>query len=1024
MAIGVDGAARLREIYRRQQQLAELAGIETQETNTPESEGGKEKPRPQVPPPSPSLSSSAATPPLQQTALTVTKAKSLVPTLVLAALGLIIAAGVFTAIEMGSVTLANAQYFLPLISGPLSFIGILYLILRPLSQREAHRFSRAVASIRKETLALDEIVTQLSARVESNQQALALQADQLLKVGEQSSERLADIGMNMRAEAVGLQRHTDRLTEATETARESLGPLLDALPEARKQTEELTAILNKANNEAEHQSAVLATHLQTLSELGQKTENTTLAAAERLTKEIEHLDQIQKEIDARLETSASAVAQFGDKVANLIADKMQIADTHIAKMADHLDERIRVSRTALDELAGHLSFNMTARLGEVNEYATRIADNLETHLQTSQTAIVSFNTQISHDFHQTLQAIERQTKQLSEHLKSSIDNSEQNFRHLSEQVSTDFETKLEKVNGRTIEISQVLEKAVDSHHQAFDLLGSSINSDLTQRLASVRNQSKEIVDFFENHLKSSQENLTNLGDNFAEQLTGQFNIIQNDLSHLSGTMQAQQLNAQSLIQNWKKEFTEALSDQQTDVTEHLNTVYAHLAERHQQVESLFTHINALADQADTRFISLREDTDTRLKTLDEGLGHLSDQIKETGAMLMNSDWGLSKLAERARGFSEHITVAVQDIDVRLPAALTRITEQFGENNHAADTLFPKITGMENQAAKMEDILAQASKGLTHQRDILNQLTEKTDRGFEQKQQQIREFIKEVDASNALHHEAFDKLVSDANAQLGGFIQKLGQLSDLMANIQTQNHSLVSKATPALKAEIENVQNLITQTRQEEKTLLASLGTELGESLQKQVTGAVDKALVEKIRSSLSSVDEVAEKSVESARKATERLMQQMLTITNITAGIEKRITEAKEKIENHDERHFTRHVAWLIDALRSKAIDITRIMSADVSDAAWASYLKGDRGVFSRRAVRLLDSGETKIIAREYEKNDSFREHVNRYIHDFEAMLRRVINNRDGTSFSVALMSSDVGKLYTALSQAVEKYRQ
>ena len=206
--------------------------------------------------------------------------------------------------------------------------------------------------------------------------------------------------------------------------------------------------------------------------------------------------------------------------------------------------------------------------------------------------------------------------------------------------------------------------------------------------------------------------------------------------------------------------------------------------------------------------------------------------------------------------------------------------------------------------------------------------------------------------------------------------------------------------------------------------MTSLGADFSKMLQQQVTEALDHTLVEKVKSGLSSIDVVAEKSVESTRKATERLMQQMLTITNITAGIEKRINEAKEEIENHDEGNFTRHVAWLIDALRSKTIDITRLLSSDISDTAWLSYLKGDRGVFSRKAVRLLDNNELRAIQREYEKNTDFREHVNYYIHDFESMLRRVVNSRDGTALSVTLMSSDIGKLYAALSQAIQKYRQ
>ena len=120
---------------------------------------------------------------------------------------------------------------------------------------------------------------------------------------------------------------------------------------------------------------------------------------------------------------------------------------------------------------------------------------------------------------------------------------------------------------------------------------------------------------------------------------------------------------------------------------------------------------------------------------------------------------------------------------------------------------------------------------------------------------------------------------------------------------------------------------------------------------------------------------------------------------------------------------FARRVTLLIESLNSTAIDVTKILSNDVTDTAWAAYLKGDRGIFARRAVRLLDSGEAREIAHHYEEEPEFHQQVNRYIHDFEAMLRRVLATRDGSPLAVTLLSSDNGKLYVALAQAIERIR-
>ena len=71
--------------------------------------------------------------------------------------------------------------------------------------------------------------------------------------------------------------------------------------------------------------------------------------------------------------------------------------------------------------------------------------------------------------------------------------------------------------------------------------------------------------------------------------------------------------------------------------------------------------------------------------------------------------------------------------------------------------------------------------------------------------------------------------------------------------------------------------------------------------------------------------------------------------------------------------------------------------------------------------MRLLRNEEASRVTRLYDGNVEFREHVNRYIHDFEALLRRVLASRDGSALAVTMLSSDMGKLYVALAQAIER---
>jgi hypothetical protein len=61
-------------------------------------------------------------------------------------------------------------------------------------------------------------------------------------------------------------------------------------------------------------------------------------------------------------------------------------------------------------------------------------------------------------------------------------------------------------------------------------------------------------------------------------------------------------------------------------------------------------------------------------------------------------------------------------------------------------------------------------------------------------------------------------------------------------------------------------------------------------------------------------------------------------------------------------------MALITESLNSSAIDISKAFANDVTDTAWASYLRGDRGIFTRRAVRLLDNSEARAVAEIYEE--------------------------------------------------------
>src|SRR4029079_6163892 len=198
---------------------------------------------------------------------------------------------------------------------------------------------------------------------------------------------------------------------------------------------------------------------------------------------------------------------------------------------------------------------------------------------------------------------------------------------------------------------------------------------------------------------------------------------------------------------------------------------------------------------------------------------------------------------------------------------------------------------------------------------------------------------------------------------------------------------------------------------------------LAERIGADSSAAIDETLRAHAARAIAELEAAAKQAGESGRETAVQLRDQLAAVNELAGNLERRVAHARERAEEQGDNDFTRRMALITESLNSSAIDISKAFANDVTDTAWASYLRGDRGIFTPRAVRLLDNSEARAVSEIYEEDADFRETVNRYIHDFEAMLRSVLSTRDGHALAVTLLSSDMGKLYVALAQAIERLR-
>jgi methyl-accepting chemotaxis protein len=698
------------------------------------------------------------------------------PAVVLAILGLAwIAATGWTLLTASPVRLGPLELigWAGLASGPLALIGILYLLLRRTSRREARRFARSARAMAAQADYLERVLAGVSMQVDEHRMLLAAHAEQLVDQGNQAASRLGEISGVIREDSELLTQSSTRLTAAASAARGDMSTLMAALPRAEAQTREMTELLQDASRSAQEQATTLAGQLATLADHGR--------------------------------------------------DADQAAGTATRTLADHL---------------------------------VRIEDSGAT--------------------------AERRMREAG------------------------------------AEMAQMVEKALDQAAQAVEETRKGMEAQSAAMNAMIE------------HGRAS---LDRAGSDSARSLGHRLDELGDKIDGLASRLAAQDAASHALIGNLDKALGE--------------------------IEQRFTMLG---------------DTGTeRTADLAEAIVALTTHVEQMRTSLTGSGDAADALLQRATLLRGSLDASIREIAEALPAALSSVV--------------PQAEKLEAAANATRDLLGAGNERIDQQREAIEQLG----RAAEQRVAAVR------DQAETLH-----ALILDA---------------------EQNSQRLADGSAPRLVEALLQVREAAAQAAENARQTLSSVIPEAAAELGRTSGEAMDRALVGRVEAQMAQVAAAAERAMEAANAASERLMRQMLSIAETSSAVEARITEAKDEAAANDEASFSRRVALLIESLNSTAIDVTKILSNEVTDTAWAAYLRGDRGIFTRRAVRLIDSGEAREIVRHYEQEPEFREQVNRYIHDFEAMLRRILASRESSPLGVTMLSSDMGKLYVALAQAIERLR-
>ena len=517
---------------------------------------------------------------------------------------------------------------------------------------------------------------------------------------------------------------------------------------------------------------------------------------------------------------------------------------------------------------------------------------------------------------------------------------------------------------------------------------ASINVDqatrrLTDHLASIESAGA-----------SAADRLNQAESTFAGALHGLLDRTTETLEHIRAGIDAQSAAVNALVQQASAgigragaEASEALADNVDRADAALGGLSSRVAEQERASQRMIAEIDRGLALIDQRFSELASQGDDKANKFLESLARARGELDQLSAQAGTQDSAIGAIFERTSALRESIDRLAEDVRQRLGTAI-------GEAQGSTDRLMEATAAVRPEIGWIRDAALEASERIG---DTASHIGEQQDR--------------------------FTQLLASLDDGVGSATFKIGELSAAIANAKEEAANLSAETGPALVTALVQVKEAAAHAADRAREAIEAVIPESAGKLSQASRDALEQVIRDSIEERLREVETVAARAVDAARSASDRLTQQVLSLGQSAAALEQHIDRTSKEQREKDSEAFARRVSLLIDSMNSAAIDVGKILSDEIDERAWDSYLKGNRGVFTRRAVRLLSGGETRAIRAHYEAEPEFQQSVNRYVHDFEAMLRRVLAERDGGMMAVTLMSSDMGKLYAALAQALERRR-
>lgn len=456
-----------------------------------------------------------------------------------------------------------------------------------------------------------------------------------------------------------------------------------------------------------------------------------------------------------------------------------------------------------------------------------------------------------------------------------------------------------------------------------------------------------------------------------------------------------------------------------------NTLVAKREALQRQGDALASQLAEAYDRLETMSASLGRDLVARLEAFAQQAEAIDSRLKAQAATtealaaageraFQLLDARLQHSGETSRAALDRLAARVQEVG----ASFAELTRPIRETQGAAVELEAAVGRLKETALSSADVLGdllprravEASAAAETLRADINALVAALDEAHA-RAIALSEPIAESRAAISEASAAFARQRDSIEAAGRALVGELEQARGMIAEVEEQTRDTSLQAATRLVEAMGRVRDVATQATGTMREMLDGLLAEARESLANTADETMRRSFAEPVA-------ERAREAEAAAAAAAERTAASMAQLASALQLLDQRAADRLTAIEEAQQKDLLASAALLTDRLAQTASSLSAALGKPMDDRDWALWRKGERGLFSRRALTLLSKREARDLKVLIETDRQLAETARRYTAAFEGLIDRL--QPALPALATALRNSEHGRLSAALTEALD----